>query len=104
MNLKESAGVSFSLSFLIQVLTAIVLGVWAYSQFDARISTLENDSVSAAAQITRIEETMDQAQDAPITADYTQNERLAGHARDLLEIRTRLMELERRLYEIREEL
>jgi len=42
--IQESSGVSFSLSFLIQVLSAIVLGVWGYSQLDSRISFLETTS------------------------------------------------------------
>lgn len=76
VKLRESAGVSFSLSFLIQILTAIILGVWAYSQFDARISTLENASAAAASQIGRIEEQMFESQDAPISSDHIQNTKL----------------------------
>ena len=41
--IQENSGVSFSLSFLIQILSAIVLGVWGYSQLDSRISFLETN-------------------------------------------------------------
>jgi chromosome segregation ATPase len=99
MKLQESAGISFSLSFLIQILTAIVLGVWAYSQLDARISALQNSSDSYDESITRIEETMDEAQDQPISSDYVQNTTLQAHQRELEDVKDRLQVLEMRLYE-----
>ena len=52
--IQESSGVSFSLSFLIQVLSAIVLFVYGYSQLDSRISFVENSSGSNAINIDEI--------------------------------------------------
>jgi hypothetical protein len=99
--LQESSGVSFSLSFLIQLLTAIVFAVWAYSQFDARISTLENASAAAASQIERIEEQMFESQDAPISSDHIQNTTIISHGRELIEIKAKIQLLETRIYESR---
>ncbi len=52
--LKESSGIKFSLSFLIQIITAIVLGVWGYSQLDSRISFLETITSSNSQHIESI--------------------------------------------------
>jgi len=100
--LQESSGVSFSLSFLIQLLTAIVFAVWAYSQFDARISTLENASGAAASQIERIEEQMFESQDAPISSDHIQNTTLTFLESQAREQQSRIQTLEERIYEMRQ--
>ena len=97
--IQESSGVSFSLSFLIQLVTGIVLAVWAYSQLDGRISTLQNASSTYAEAISRIEKNMQDSQDAPISSDHVQNTSLNAHERELREIQTRLQVLETRLYE-----
>jgi len=36
--IQQSSGINFSLSFLIKLIGAIALGVWAYSQLVSRIS------------------------------------------------------------------
>ena len=54
MKLQESSGVSFSLSFLLQILGVIVVGVWGFSQLDARIATLSQSSATHTESINRI--------------------------------------------------
>tara|TARA_R100000808_G_scaffold234_2_gene1386 strand:- start:12719 stop:13045 length:327 start_codon:yes stop_codon:yes gene_type:complete len=71
--IQESSGVSFSLSFLIQILTAIVLGVWGFSELSNRISFLETVTGKHEESITDIETTILESQDAPISSDYVQN-------------------------------
>ena len=71
--IEESSGVSFSLSFLIQVLTAIVLGVWGFSELSNRISFLENVAGRHDKSITDIEGKMAESQDKPISSDHVQN-------------------------------
>ena len=71
--IQESSGVSFSLSFLIQVLSAIVLGVWGYSQLDSRISFLETPTSNNSMHIEKIQADMLANQDAPISSDHIQN-------------------------------
>ena len=100
MKLQESAGVSFSLSFLVQILTAIAVGVWAYSQLDARISSLQNQSDSYDESITRIEENIISSQDAPISSDHVQNTSLIFIERQLEQHRHKIEILESRLYEM----
>tara|TARA_Y100001938_G_scaffold131157_1_gene187915 strand:+ start:30 stop:356 length:327 start_codon:yes stop_codon:yes gene_type:complete len=71
--IQESSGVSFSLSFLIQILSAIVLGVWGYSQLDSRISFLETATSNNTMHIEKIQADMLANQDAPISSDHIQN-------------------------------
>tara|TARA_R110000765_G_scaffold130938_1_gene229473 strand:+ start:637 stop:951 length:315 start_codon:yes stop_codon:yes gene_type:complete len=100
VKLQESAGVSFSLSFLIQLMVGLTLLGYGYSTLEQRISLLTNNSASYAEAIARIEETMRSSQDAPISADYTQNSQLASHSSQILEVKSRLQLLETRIYEL----
>ena len=61
--IKESAKVSFSLSFLLQLVGVLMAGVWGYSQLDARISTIANASAQHTDGIARIEDSMEKNQD-----------------------------------------
>lgn len=88
--IEESSGVSFSLSFLIQILSAIVLGVWGFSELSNRISFLETVTGKHEESIADIEQKMAESQDAPISSDYVQNtslryieERIAIHQAEL---------------------
>jgi hypothetical protein len=100
MRLQESAAVSFSLSFLLQILGAVILGVWGYSQLDARISELAQSSQAYGESIDRIDDSMEKNQDMPISSDHVQNTSLrfleAEH-RDLLR---RLDTIDDRIYEL----
>ena len=97
INLKETSGVQFSLSFLIQILATVILAVWGYSQLDARISQSEHTSMMHTEKINAIEEDIKESQDKPIPSDHVQNTTLAAHARELVELRSRLQILEKRL-------
>ena len=68
--LKESSGIKFSISFLIQIISAIVLGVWGYSQLDSRISFLETITSSNSQHIEAIKTKQDNSQDQPISSFY----------------------------------
>ncbi len=70
--IEEKASVNFSLSFLIQLVSAIGLGVWAYSQLDGRISTVENATDTAVEDIKRIEDRMRDNTDKQISSDQSQ--------------------------------
>ena len=98
IELNEQSGVQFSLSFLIQVLATVILAVWGYSQLDARISQSEHTSMMHTEKINAIEEDIKESQDKPIPSDHVQNTTLAAHARELVELRSRLQTLEKRLY------
>ena len=98
IELNEQSGVQFSLSFLIQILATVILAVWGYSQLDARISQSEHTSMMHTEKINAIEEDIKESQDKPIPSDHVQNTTLAAHARELVELRSRLQTLEKRLY------
>ena len=99
IELNEQSGVQFSLSFLIQVLATVILAVWGYSQLDARISQSEHLAMSHTEKINAIEADIKDSQDKPIPSDYVQNTTLTAHARELLELKSRLQMLEQRLYD-----
>ena len=98
IELNEQSGIQFSLSFLIQILATVILAVWGYSQLDARISQSEHTSMMHTEKINAIEEDIKESQDKPIPSDHVQNTTLAAHARELVELRSRLQTLEKRLY------
>ena len=98
--IEESSGVSFSLSFLIQILSAIVLGVWGFSELSSRITFLETVTGKHEESIADIETTILEAQDKPISSDWVQNtslryieERIAIHRAELDRLNTRVYEL-----------
>ena len=99
INLKETSGVQFSLSFLIQILGTVILAVWGYSQLDARISQGEHVSKTHTYKINSIEANIKESQDKPIPSDWVQNTTLASHERELVELRSALQILEQRLYD-----
>ena len=99
INLKETSGVQFSLSFLIQILGTVILAVWGYSQLDARISQSEHVSKTHTYKINSIEANIKESQDKPIPSDWVQNTTLASHEIELVELRSALQILEQRLYD-----
>jgi|TARA_R100000306_G_C4360869_1_gene135198 hypothetical protein len=98
--IQESSGVSFSLSFLIQVIGAIVIAVWGYSQLDGRLSHVENSTRTHNENIARIEQTMDDNQDAPISSDHVQNTKLEALEWQVAQHLKRIEVLEQRLYDL----
>tara|TARA_R110001606_G_scaffold38625_1_gene107856 strand:- start:163 stop:492 length:330 start_codon:yes stop_codon:yes gene_type:complete len=97
--IQKNSSVNFSLSFLVQLIGAIVLGVWAYSQLDSRISAVENTSTTSSQDIARIEEDMSENQDKPISSDHIQNTKLFFLENTVKVLRDKTQDLEDRLYE-----
>ena len=100
--LKESSGVKFTLSFLIQVITAIVLGVWGYSQLDSRISFLETITSNNSQHIEGIQKGISSAQDQPISSDHIQNtsikfieKTIAQHEAEIIKLQDKVYQLNR---------
>tara|TARA_R110000787_G_scaffold134502_1_gene246871 strand:- start:368 stop:688 length:321 start_codon:yes stop_codon:yes gene_type:complete len=100
--IKESANVSFSLSFLLQLVGVLMAGVWGYSQLDARISTIANASVQHTDGIARIEDSMEKNQDAPISSDHIQNTKLNWLESVNVDVLKRLDRMEMRIFELRD--
>ncbi len=101
--IEESSGVSFSLSFLIQILTAIVLGVWGFSELSNRISFLETVTGKHDESIADIEATMNEAQDKPISSDHVQNTSLRYIEERIAILQAEMERLNVRVYELTKE-
>ena len=104
IKVNEKSGVQFSLTFLIQILGTVVLAVWGYSQLDARISQVQNETATHTEKLRGIELELKENQDKPIPSDHVQNTTLFAHERELLELKARLGVLESRLYVIRDQI
>tara|TARA_R110002020_G_scaffold237662_1_gene450043 strand:+ start:1083 stop:1400 length:318 start_codon:yes stop_codon:yes gene_type:complete len=98
--IEESSGVSFSLSFLIQILSAIVLGVWGFSELSNRISFLENVAGRHGKSITDIETKMAESQDKPISSDWVQNTSLRFIEERIAILQGEVERLNVRVYEL----
>ena len=99
LKLSEKAGIQFSLTFLIQILGTVIIAVWGYSQLDARISQVQNETATHKEKLRGIELELKENQDKPIPSDHVQNTKLFAHEREILELKTRLAVLEDRMYE-----
>ena len=99
--LKESSGIKFSLSFLIQIITAIVLGVWGYSQLDSRISFLETMTSSNSQHIESIQTEQANSQDKPISSDHIQNTSLRFLEREMAKHEAEIIRLRDLIYDMR---
>jgi len=102
--IEESSGVSFSLSFLIQILTAIVLGVWGFSELSNRISFLETVTGKHEESIADIETTILESQDKPISSDWVQNTSLRFIEKTIAIHEQELQKLNDRLYQLTKEM
>ena len=102
--IEESSGVSFSLSFLIQILTAIVLGVWGFSELSNRISFLETVTGKHEESIADIENTILENQDQPISSDWVQNTSLKFIEKQIAIHEQELQKLNDRLYQLTKEM
>ncbi len=101
--LSDDSSLSISLSYLVQIVAAIGVGVWGYSQLDGRISTLQSSSDMYREEIERIQENMEKNQDQPISSDHVQNTKLYFIENNLEQMLERIETLEQRIYEINQE-
>ena len=99
LKLSEKAGIQFSLTFLIQILGTVIVAVWGYSQLDARISRVQNETTTHKEKLRGIEIELKENQDKPIPSDHVQNTKLFAHEGEIRELKNRLAVLEARLYE-----
>ena len=100
VKIEEKSGIQFSLSFLIQILGTVILAVWGYSQLDARISSVQNQTATHKEKLRAIEADIKENQDKPIPSDHVQNTTLSAHERELQMLRSRLHVLEGRIVEL----
>ena len=81
--LSESSGLNISLGMLIQAVVGISSLIWIYSQLDSRLAFVEKEISSMTENVDKLLE----MQDAPITSDYQQFERLKYLEKELDRIR-----------------
>ena len=77
-----------------------MIAVWGYSQLDGRLSHVENSTRTHNENIARIEQTMDDNQDAPISSDHVQNTKLEALEWQVAQHLKRIEVLEQRLFDL----
>lgn len=79
----QDSSLNISLPMLIQAIVGISSLIWIYSQLDSRLAFVEKEISSMTTSVTKLLE----MQDAPITSDYQQFERLKYLEKELDRIR-----------------
>ena len=98
--IQESSGVSFSLSYLIQLVGGIAVATFAFSELNNRIGIVENTSTSNSSNIEEIIKAQEANQDALIPADYRQFEILKSHKELLAQHQAEIIRLQDKVYQL----
>ena len=98
--IQESSGVSFSLSYLIQLVGGIAVATFAFSELNNRIGIVENTSTSNSSNIEEIIKAQEKNQNALIPADYRQFEILKAHKELLAQHQAEIIRLQDKVYQI----
>ena len=98
--IQESSGVSFSLSYLIQLVGGIAVATFAFSELNNRIGIVENTSTSNSSNIEEIIKAQEKNQNALIPADYRQFEILKAHKELLAQHQAEIIRLQDKVYEL----
>ena len=96
----ESSGVSFSLSYLIQLVGGIAVATFAFSELNNRIGIVENTSTSNSSNIEEIIKAQEKNQNALIPADYRQFEILKAHKELLAQHQAEIIRLQDKVYQL----
>ncbi len=98
--IQESSGVSFSLSYLIQLVGGIAVATFAFSELNNRIGIVENTSTSNGTHIEAIIKAQEENQNAWIPADFQQFEQLKALEKNLDKIDEELKLLADKVYQL----
>ena len=98
--IQESSGVSFSLSYLIQLVGGIAVATFAFSELNNRIGIVENTSTSNSSNIEEIIKAQEKNQNALIPADYRQFEILKAHKELLAQHQAEIIRLQDKVYQL----
>ena len=98
--IQESSGVSFSLSYLIQLVGGIAVATFAFSELNNRIGIVENTSTSNSSNIEEIIKAQEKNQNALIPADYRQFEILKSHKELLAQHQAEIIRLQDKVYQL----
>ena len=98
--IQESSGVSFSLSYLIQLVGGIAAATFAFSELNNRIGIVENTSTSNVTHIEAIIKAQEENQNSWIPADYQQFEVLKSHKELLAQHQAEIIRLQDKVYQL----
>ena len=98
--IQESSGVSFSLSYLIQLVGGITVATFAFSELNNRIGIVENTSTSNVTHIEAIIKAQEENQNAWIPADFQQFEILKSHKEILAQHQAEIIRLQDKVYQL----
>ena len=98
--IQESSGVSFSLSYLIQLVGGIAVATFAFSELNNRTGIVENTSTSNSSNIEEIIKAQEKNQNALIPADYRQFEILKAHKELLAQHQAEIIRLQDKVYQL----
>jgi len=98
--IQESSGVSFSLSYLIQLVGGIAVATFAFSELNNRIGIVENTSTSNVTHIEAIIKAQEENQNSWIPADYQQFEVLKSHKELLAQHQAEIIRLQDKVYQL----
>ena len=98
--IQESSGVSFSLSYLIQLVGGIAVATYAFSELNNRIGIVENTSTSNVTHIESIIKAQEENQNSWIPADYQQFEILKAHKELLAQHQAEIIRLQDKVYQL----
>ena len=98
--ISDSSNLSFSLSYLVQLVGGIAIATFAFSEINNRLGIVENTSISNTGNIEEIIKAQEANQDALIPADYRQFEILKSHKELLAQHEAEIIRLQDKIYQL----
>ena len=98
--ISDNSNLSFSLSYLVQLVGGIAIATYAFSEINNRLGIVENTSTSNSSNIEEIVKAQEANQDALIPADYRQFEILKSHKELLAQHQAEIIRLQDKVYQL----
>jgi hypothetical protein len=98
--ISDSSNLSFSLSYLVQLVGGIAIATFAFSELNNRIGIVENTSTSNVTHIESIIKGQEENQNSWIPADYQQFEILKAHKEILAQHEAEIIRLQDKVYQL----
>tara|TARA_E500000331_G_scaffold65537_1_gene60180 strand:+ start:460 stop:789 length:330 start_codon:yes stop_codon:yes gene_type:complete len=98
--ISDSSNLSFSLSYLVQLVGGIAIATYAFSEINNRLGIVENTSTSNSSNIEEIVKAQEKNQNALIPADYRQFEILKAHKEILAQHEAEIIRLQDKVYQL----
>ena len=98
--ISDSSNLSFSLSYLVQLVGGIAIATFAFSEINNRLGIVENSSIANTNNIDEIIKTQEKNQNAWIPADFQQFEILKSHKEILAQHEAEIIRLQDKVYQL----